>query len=730
MELLSTLADQSAGQKVRRSGIPSIGAISWGTHFCQFYGDHDDLLDTLVDYFRAGLEDGERCLWATCEPCGVEQARKELLRRLPNARKALAAEKIEIVACEQWYLEDGQFDPTRVVNRWAAKLDETLAKGYSGLRVLADEGWLTAASKDAFAEYEASIDKIFAGTRVIGLCAHPLADSTAEEVFDIARTHHFAIAHRDGKWEVMEQAETIGAKREVERVNHLLEEQVEQRTRELEEAGAALREREEMYRLLAQSTGDLISIYDLDRRRIYKSPSFDRLLGDLPEEGMAGVHPQDLELTRQAWSRVLAGEPQITTFRHRDADGSWIWLESTARKVIFRGAPHILAVTRNVTERIALEEQLHHAQKMEALGSLAGGVAHDFNNVLTAIFGYSKLAAADLGKDEPACAYVGEIRRAAERAMGLTRQLLTFSRRDSHQPRTIDINKVIAGLDRMLRLFLREDMQLEIRTSPGQLPVHIDPLRLEQVLVNLVLNARDATGPGGRIELVTELAADGPDDLPTGRYARLAVADNGSGIATDIAEQIFEPFFTTKPAGRGTGLGLATVASIIEQNGGRISFEGRKGGGTEFTILLPLSTRDEVAAPSPAEGGDHDIAGLNIMIVEDEDIVRRFICEALRRSGAEVLAFASPEEALPALMDEHQAVDILLADMVLPVMDGPMLARLATRSRPKLKVVLMSGHPVDEEMPADLQKHARFLEKPFSAEDLLDRLAEARAGKA
>jgi PAS domain S-box-containing protein len=494
--------------------------------------------------------------------------------------------------------------------------------------------------------------------------------------------------------------------------------------------GTSLQEREELHRFLAEHSNDFVTLYDLDGNRIYASPAFERTLGSPKIPIYEGLHPEDRARADAAWARASRGEPQTLAYRHRDVNGDWRSLEARLKPVTFRGKRHVLALSRDMTERNALEEQLRHAQKMEALGRLAGGVAHDFNNLLTAINGYAELALQDVPAESGACESIREIKLAAERAGRVTRQLLTFSRRETRRPRLTDMGAIAGGLERMLRLLLGEDVGLRIQRSPGRLPVHCDPAQLEQVIVNLVSNARDASAAGTVVRLDCDAVEVGGDrrDVPgyvePGRYVRVRVTDTGTGMPPEIASQAFEPFFTTKPAGVGTGLGLSTVFGIIKQAAGYVWIDSEPGRGTIVQFLLPLA-ETEIAEPPAAGGAGRPVslAGLTIALVEDDDLVRKFAELALRRCGAKVLSFASGGETLRALVDSGSAVDVLLTDVVLPGMTGVALAEAARHLQPQLIVLFMSGYAADLVSDRELALAQPMLDKPFTAAELIRTIA-------
>lgn len=715
----------------RPSGIPKVGGIPWGAHFCLFYQTRTDLLEVALPFLEAGLKANERCFWVTGDAVDPDQALAEFRAGVGKADDYVDAGAIEIRRARDWYLSDNVFDPDRVVRAWGQKLDEALSRGFTGLRVHANESWLTRRTWNAFSQYEETIDCALTGKRLIGLCTYPLDGTSGSDVFDVSRTHQFTIARRNGEWEILETAESIGAKIALQELTQRLEAQVKERTAKLSEAYSRLEESEGLYGFIAANMSDIIALYDANLRRVYTSPSVDRVLGYRPEP-MTGVHPDDLERFRQHLHDVAGGGPDTLTYRHRHVDGSWRWLEASSRPVELDGKTHVIVVSRDVSKRIELEQRLSHAQKMEAVGRLAGGVAHDFNNLLTAIYGYADLASRDLMKEDPVQQSVDEIKSTTERAQRVARQLLTFSRHDIRQPQTVDVSALMLGLEGMLHMLVRDSAHLELNGCRKPLAVFIDPGQLEQIFVNLVTNARDATDPGGKIsiccdQLDTDAAESGvPAFVRKGNYGRLRVTDTGTGMSKEVKEQAFDPFFTTKPSGIGTGLGLSTVFGIAKQAGGYVWIDSEEGEGTTVAVLLPLSTAAVEPVPEPVSVVEEtDLRGASILVVEDEEAVRNFMARVLRRSGAEVIDVASPAQALEFIGDASFRIDLLISDVMMPGMNGPALVALAQRARPGLKALLASGYTADEEKLRGVGSRAELLEKPFRPSDLIARVLES-----
>jgi signal transduction histidine kinase/CheY-like chemotaxis protein len=385
-----------------------------------------------------------------------------------------------------------------------------------------------------------------------------------------------------------------------------------------------------------------------------------------------------------------------------------------------------------IDERAQLEDQLRHAQKMEAVGQLAGGIAHDFNNLLMVILGYSTFVAESLGEADPRVDSVHEISHAAERAAALTQQLLAFSRKEVVQPQTIDLNQAVSDLLKLLRRMLRESIEFELDLTPGVWSTNIDRSQLEQVIVNLAVNAGDAMAAGGTLRVATENRTVDEEDarlragLVPGDYVVLTVTDTGEGMQPGVAARAFEPFYTTKPRGSGTGLGLATVYGIVTQAGGDIDLWSEPGSGTTATVYLPAAAAEIVQTPqAPAPSPSAPCAGA-ILVVEDEDTVRTLVQRILERNGYRVLTAASGVEALAIAALHNGEIALALTDVVMPGMSGRDFADQVTAATPELKVVFMSGYP--DEVAADLGvlgPETNYLQKPFTEAGVLEVLGRA-----
>lgn len=389
-------------------------------------------------------------------------------------------------------------------------------------------------------------------------------------------------------------------------------------------------------------------------------------------------------------------------------------------------------------ERGRLEERFRLSQRLEAVGRLAGGVAHDFNNCLTAILGYCDLLSLRLGEGHPLLRDVGEIRHAGHRAAGLVDQLLAFSRRQVIAPRVLDLNSIVADAGRLIQQLIGEDVELECRLATAPLPVEADPNQLEQMLLNLAANARDAMPTGGRFILATELrwlGAARPGDLfdvVPGDYCRLTVSDTGDGMDEETLAHLFEPFYTTKEIGRGTGLGLASVYGVIKQNRGYVWVESSPGHGSRFEIYLPRAQRALVSKPAvlPRPRPAGRVGGeATILLVEDDGPVRALIREVLSRRGYTVIEAENAAAALERCAGHQGSLDLVVTDLVMPGTQGDTLARLLVEKRPGLAVLFISGY--SERVLTErglLAEGQRLLQKPFTPEELVAAVAESLDG--
>ena len=500
-------------------------------------------------------------------------------------------------------------------------------------------------------------------------------------------------------------------------------------------AEAALRASEERFRALVENSSDALLLLDADGRVKYMTPSSVRHLGWTPEQLIGRsilefMHPDDGERVggRIREALDLPGKSLGGEVRFHHADGSWRIMEGVGvNRLADPAVAGIVVNVRDITERRKLEDQLRQAQKMEAVGQLAGGVAHDFNNLLTAILGYCHLMLDEIPEGDPLRLDLLEIQAAGDRAASLTRQLLAFSRRQMLQPQVVDINLLVTQLEKLLRRLISEDVELVTALAPGLRPVTVDPASVEQILVNLAVNARDAMPTGGRLTIETanvdldEAYAVTHVAMPAGPYVMLAVSDSGQGMDAPTRARIFEPFFTTKEQGKGSGLGLATVYGIVKQSGGYIWVYSEPGHGTSFKVYLPPTAAASVARPT-AHDPAHVAGWETVLLVEDEDAVRALAREVLRRHGYVVLEARHGVDALSVAERHADAIHLLVTDVVMPHMSGRALSERLAGARPQMKTLFMSGYTDHALLPEDLTPGGEFLQKPFTPEALAGRV--------
>jgi PAS domain S-box-containing protein len=508
-----------------------------------------------------------------------------------------------------------------------------------------------------------------------------------------------------------------------------------------------LSEHEEMFRLITENADDLITVIDREGQRLYSSPGYSKIFGYSGEELLGTpiddqIHPDDREMILAVRLETFEkGAAPRQEYRFRRKDGEWRTLESNASPVrnSLGEIEKIVVVSRDITERKLAEEmlrqrdeQLRQAQKMEAVGRLSGGIAHDFNNLLGVIIGYSESLEQQLPPEDPLRKNAEQIRKAGERAAALTHQLLAFSRQQVLQPKILDLNAVVIDMGKMLRRLIGVDIELTTRLDSQLGRVKADQSQIEQVIVNLAVNARDAMPEGGSLVIETSnidvdiTIARSLPFLRPGPHILLTVSDTGAGMDISTQRHIFEPFFTTKPPGKGTGLGLATVYGVVKQSGGVVGVDSKPGRGSTFKIFLPQAEDSVVpAAPDPIRG---NISKGNdtILLVEDEEALLNLTASVLMENGYTVLTARDGIQALDVARSFPETIHLLLTDVAMPRMGGPALARHLVDLRPGIRVLFMTGNagrdPVSQ---GTLPASAEPLLKPFSQAALVGHVRRA-----
>ena len=527
-------------------------------------------------------------------------------------------------------------------------------------------------------------------------------------------------------------------KAELQTAHAELEQRVTDRTAQLRAANEELRKSNEVREAVIQSSPLAIWALDREGNVTFWNPEAERMFGWTEAEVFGNplpIIPEELREEQAEWlQRFLEGESLSGLERTRvRKDGSrievGIWTAPLRdERGRIRGT---LSIDSNITQRRLLEEQFRQSQKLEAVGRLAGGVAHDFNNLLTVIMGYIEMLIMEAGDRPELVEYAQEVQYAADRASALTAQLLAFSRRQISQPKVLDLNEVVSHSMKLLRRVIGEDIEIASHLDPMLAKVKADPIHIDQVIMNLVVNARDAMGSGGRLTIETQTVM--LDDNYTGKhigvkpgpYVLLAISDTGSGMTEEVKRRLFEPFFTTKEAGKGTGLGLSIVYGIVKQNGGEIMVYSELGKGTTFKIYLP-------AAEMPAElaSAEQRARGMGgnetVLVCEDEAGIRKLVVAMLSKQGYHVLEAERWQDAVHVLQDHSETIQLLLTDVVMPQVNGFELARKARLLRPTIHVLYMSGY-TDNQVSAtwSFDPDTPFLHKPFTASSLAQKVREA-----
>lgn len=518
-------------------------------------------------------------------------------------------------------------------------------------------------------------------------------------------------------------------------IDRALQEAAQKRKRQQTER--ALRESEERYRRLVESCPDAMFIC-ADAKVIYVNPAAVTLFGGKTPLDLVGkelfdfVEPNYRDLVQEYYRLTLGGlDGPLLEARILRLDGNTVLVEAIGRKIQYHGEEAVQVLCRDISARKQLEAQLLNTQKMEAIARLAGGVANDFNNLLTVITGYTGLIRSGLGPDHPLQKDLQQIAQSTERAITLTNQLLALSRKEVASPQPLDLNDVIQQSMPLIRRIMGDGISCAANLTGDLNMVRADRGQMETVIINLAVHARESMAQGGRLIIETENlriekvrgAAHQPD-LKPGEYVALTINDTGRGLTEEFREHLFEPFFASGEVGRNTGLGLATVYAIVRQHGGNIWCASELGKGSTFRIYLPRYAY--VSKPSPPPRITFPTSGRElIMVVEDEDILRDFAQLVLRKNGYNVLTAKNGEDALKVLDESDRSVDLIFSDVVMPRMGGAELFRRVMQERPKVPVLFTSGYPRTILLEAGLQDEGfDFLQKPYTTKSLVEKIRE------
>jgi PAS domain S-box-containing protein len=607
--------------EMRKTGVDVVGDMPWGTHFCLFYETKGDLLETLVSYCKAGLENQEFCLWVVAEPLTREDARQALKRAVPELDQYLADCSIEIVAARDWYLHEGTFDLDRVISGWNEKLARASARGYAGVRVTGDTAWLEKKDWKDFCEYEESLNQAVANQRLAVLCTYPLAACGAAEILDVVRTHQFAVTKRRGSWDVIETAGHKQAKAEIKRLNEELEQRVLERTSQLTAVNGELTkevlQRQRVEEALLRSEAYLAEAQRLThtgswacnimtREILHSSEEHSRLYGFDPERGIPSfeefvrrIHPEDRpRVVAMAERSNREGKDFEAHFRVVLPDGTPKYVYGVAHPVFNPSGDLVefVGILMDVTERRRADEErerlrqveadLAHVTRITTLGELTASVAHEIKQPISAALTDARTCLRWLGRDDPdvpeACEAASRVVKDVTRAADIISKIGLLFKKGTPQRELVDVSELVRDMIVLLRgEATRYSISIRTELAEGLPKVMADRVQLQQVLMNLMLNGIDAmkgtTGPG---ELTIKSEASDSKLL-------ISVTDTGVGLPPEQPEQIFKAFFTTKDDG--TGMGLPISRSIIESHGGRLWAAGAPGRGATFQFTLPAT---------------------------------------------------------------------------------------------------------------------------------------------
>jgi PAS domain S-box-containing protein len=620
-------------------------------------------------------------------------------------------------------------DPMNIIRGLACGADNFIPKPYDANQLLARvHAILDKKANRNRNALQAGVDVVFQGkTLTINSDKEQILDLLVATFEDIVRTNKELQASK---------AELASAKLKVDEYARKLESLVRTTEDKRNRAEQALDESERRYRRLVEFSPDAIFINQANKIVFANNPGLG-LVGATSSEQVLGksilefIHPNYQAKVKERVRHLESGKPvPLSEGKIIRLDGTLVDVEISAAPFLEDGTPALQMVFRDISNRKLLEAQFYQSQKMEAFGKLAGGVAHDFNNLLTVILGVSELLSFELS-DDSTRGLVLNIQKAGEQAAHLTRQLLAFSRKTVIEPRVLDLNAVVANAERLLRRLIGEDISLAAALAPSLGKVKADAGQIEQVIMNLAVNARDAMPQGGKLTIRTYDVERGNDyammhpHVKPGRYVVLSVSDTGFGMSEEVKTHIFEPFFTTKGPGKGTGLGLATVYGIVTQWGGHCEVETEVGRGASFNIYLPAVEGPQPTGESAHEGKTLPRGRETIMLVEDEDRVRAITSRILQGLNYTVLEARSGEEAIRLCETHTDPIHLLITDVVMPEMGGQQVAEHVAACRQGIKTMFISGYTDDAIMRHGIEKSkVAFLQKPFTHLSLANKVRE------
>jgi PAS domain S-box-containing protein len=713
-----------------------------GDNACFIYSNGDEHKAVVVPFVRAGLEQRQRVLYIY-DSQSPENAMAVLRDGGVDIDRADGRGQMVFLSAKQMYGKGGGFSAERALDQLHAMTAMALADGWTALRVTSEMTWTLRQTQgtERLLEHEGRMGAFFRDCAALGMCQYHRDKFPPEALLDVLLAHPVAVLGTEAvhNFYFTPQAEISGSWRSEATLVKWLS-NLKERKRAAENLSEAL----QLHREVLENVGSGIVVMDRDGRVVQCNPFMERFLGvvglDVQGRRLAEFFPDlGADSFEQALGRVLAGEVVLSPDMpvNRSSTGKSVWAIATLAPYRNSDGRVIgaIAVVSDITSRKEMEtalrsseEQLRQTQKLDAVGRLAGGVAHDMNNALNAIIAFADLALQGAGDNELLRSDIGEIRTAADRAAGITRRLLAFSRRQVLQPQVVELNAIVSSVETMLRRLIGEQIAFSSRLAPDVGKVKTDPSQIEQVIINLALNARDAMPEGGSLTIETGIArlaaaeTGAFDTIAAGEYALLRVSDSGCGMSAEVLAHAFEPFFTTKDTSRGSGLGLPVVYGIVKQSGGKIRVRSEPDKGTCVEIYLARVTDDTAKASRRA---DVEPCTETILLVEDEDLLRKVVARILDRVGYRVIVARGGDEALSLCQQLINPIDALITDVVMPGMGGRELAVHIAGRFPAVKVLFMTGY-ADDEFARDgtPDRGGAIMLKPFSPEDLLRRLRE------